>query len=78
MATLTINILPEEKEKIVQAILRNKSKTISVANLAKDAKLNPNRSRFIVEELLEEKRIKRTVTKAFNERYIRYSYEVMK
>ena len=77
MATVTINIEPWEKDKIVAAVKKFKGKTVSVALIAKEAGLNPNRSRFIVAELLEEGRIARTTTKAFNKRYIRYSYEVL-
>jgi predicted transcriptional regulator of viral defense system len=52
--------------------------TISVSKIAELAKLNPNRTRFIIEDLIEEGRLKRIPTKKFNERYIRYSYEITK
>lgn len=77
MASINVKIFPEEKTIMLKAIRKNKSKTISVAKLAKEAGQNPNRARFIIGELLEEGKIRRVPTKAFNERYIRYSYEVL-
>lgn len=77
MAGVNVKIYPEEKDKLVQVIKKNKGKTISVAKLAEQAGYNPNRTRFIIAELLEEGRVVKTPTKAFNERYIRYSYEVV-
>ena len=78
MASINIKIYPEEKDSLLRAIKKNKGVTISVAKLAKEAGLNPNRARFIMEELLQEGKVTRTPTKAFNERYIRYCYEVPK
>lgn len=78
MASITVKIFPEEKDKLVAIIRKHKDETISVTKLAKEAGLNPNRSRFILEELLEEGRVTREITKAFNPRFIRYKYEVVK
>lgn len=78
MASVNVKIFPHEKEKLVAVINKHKGKTMSVAALAADAGFNPNRTRFIIEELLQDGRIKRIPTKAFNARYIRYSYEVIK
>jgi predicted transcriptional regulator len=78
MAGVNVKIFPEEKDTMVKVIKKNKGKTISVAKLADQAGFNPNRTRFIIAELLEEGRIIKTPTKAFNERYIRYSYDVAK
>jgi predicted transcriptional regulator len=78
MAGVNVKIYPEEKDAMVKVIKKNKGKTISVAKLAEQAGFNPNRSRFIIAELLEEGRVVKTPTKQFNERYIRYSYEAIK
>lgn len=75
MAGVNVKIYPEEKETMVKIIKKNKGKTISVAKLAEQAGFNPNRSRFIIAELIEEGRVDKIPTKAFNERYIRYTYE---
>ena len=77
MASINIKIFQHEKDALVDVIRKNKE-AISVSDLAKQAGLNPNRSRFIIEELLQEGKIKRIVVKAFNPRYIRYRYEVTK
>lgn len=77
MATINVKIEPEEKKAMLKAIKASKGLTISVAKLAKVAGQNPNRARFVVDELLEEGKIKRVTTKSFNERYIRYSYEIV-
>jgi RIO-like serine/threonine protein kinase len=76
MASIEIKIPEEEKLRILQALRTMQNKVVSVATIAKTAKLNPNRSRFIIEDLIEEGRITRTVAKTFNERYIRYTYTV--
>lgn len=78
MASIQIKITEEEKLLVIQAVRKLQGKTVSVAKIASSASMNPNRVRFIVEDLLEENRIKRTPTKVFNPRYIRYSYEVVK
>ncbi|MNB67572.1 hypothetical protein D3C87_1077860 [compost metagenome] len=78
MAGMKFNVDPQEKLDLKAAIKRLEGKTVSVAIIAKEAKMNPNRSRFIIEEMIEEGLIKREATKAFNERYIRYKYEVIK
>jgi hypothetical protein len=76
MASVNVKIHEQEKLDLIKVIKKNKGKTTSVAKLAKEAGQNPNRARFVIAELLDEDRIKRTPTKMFNERYIRYTYEV--
>lgn len=77
MATINVKIFEDEKLKMLEVIKAHVGETIAVSALAAEAGFNPNRTRFIIDELLEEKRIKRTITKAFNTRYIRYKYEVL-
>lgn len=77
MATINVKIHPEEKTALLKVIRKNKGKTISVAKLAEQAGQNPNRARFVIGELLQEGKIRRVPTKQFNERYVRYSYEVI-
>jgi predicted HTH transcriptional regulator len=75
MAAISVKIYKEEKDKMLQVIKKNKGKTISVAKLAEQAGFNPNRSRFIIAELLDEGKVVKIPTKQFNERYVRYTYE---
>lgn len=77
MATINVKIFPEEKKQLLQVIRRNKGKTVSVAKLAQEAGQNPNRARFVLDELIEEGKVKKVPTKKFNNRYVRYSYEVL-
>ena len=77
LAQINITITEEEKEQMLKAIRQANGKTISVAKLAKSVGMNPNRARFVIEELLQENKIKRNVTKAYNRKYIRYSYEIL-
>lgn len=77
MATINIKINPDEKDALVEVIRKVQGETIAVSKLAKLAGFNPNRTRFIVEELLQDGRIDRTITKQFNDQYKRYSYKVV-
>jgi len=77
MAQIEIRTTKEEQQQVLQAIKQCEGKTISVAAIAKLAKLNPNRVRFIIIDLIENDKIKRIPTKAFNKRYIRYKYEII-
>lgn len=74
---MKLKIYDDEKRLVRQAIKKSKGEVVSVAKLAKSVGLNSNRTRFIIDEMLEEGTIKRTVAKAYNERYIRYTYEVV-
>jgi len=77
LASINVKIFPEEKDAIVRVLQKHEEQTISVAAIANEADFNPNRTRFIVEELLDEGRIRKIPTKMFNARYIRYKYEVV-
>lgn len=50
----------------------------SVAKIAKDAGINPNRARFIMEELIQDGKVVKVLAKKYNERFLRYRYEVTK
>jgi hypothetical protein len=76
MASIEIKITEEEKLLVIKAIKKLAGSTISVAKIASEAHLNPNRTRFIVEDLIEEERIERHVVKAYNDKYIRYTYVI--
>lgn len=77
MANITVKISEAEKKVMLKTIKASKGATISVAKLAREASQNPNRARFVIDELVDDGKIKRVVTKSFNARYIRYSYEVL-
>ena len=77
MAKIEIKTTKEEQQQVLQVIKQCEGKTISVAAIARLAKLNPNRVRFIIMDLIESNKVKRIPTKAFNKRYIRYKYEII-
>lgn len=79
MAKITITISEDEKKDVIKAIKRlGKHEMLAVSKIAKEAGMNPNRVRFIIEDLVDEGRIVRHVAKSFNARWIRYKYEVIK
>ena len=71
-------IYEEEKQKIIGVIRRNEGKGLSVAKLAGQAGINPNRARFIFDELVEEGKIEKVIVKKYNDKYIRYNYKAVK
>lgn len=77
VATININIEQHERDTVLKAIKKLKGETISVAKLAKSVGYNSHRTRYIIEDLLQRKLIKKIPTKFFNERYVRYTYEVI-
>ena len=77
MAKIEIKTTKEEQQQILQVIKQCEGRTISVASIARLAELNPNRVRFIIMDLVENNKIKRIPTKAFNKHYIRYKYEII-
>lgn len=78
MANVTVKINDDEKQAMLKVIAKNDGQTMAVSKLAKQASQNPNRARYVIDELLQEGKITKTVTKTFNERYIRYCYGVVK
>ncbi len=77
MAQIVIKTTEEEQQKVLVAIKKLQGETVPVSKIAKEAKMNPNRVRYVISDLLEAGKIKREATKAFNKNYIRYKYEVM-
>ena len=77
MASIKIIIHEHEKQAVLKVLRKKQGVTISVAKIGELAKINPNRTRIIIEDLIEEGRLKRIPTKKFNDKYIRYSYEVL-
>lgn len=75
---MQLKVADKEKLKIIATVKTLKKKPIiSIAMIAKNANINSGRVRFIVEMLVEENKLKKTVVKSTNERYIRYFYEVV-
>lgn len=77
MAQINITTTKEEQCCVLEAIKKLSGKTVAVSAIAKEAGMNQNRVRYVVSDLEEAGKIKRVPTKAFNEHYIRYRYEVL-
>lgn len=76
MAQINIITTAEEQQKVLLAIKQLQGQTVAVSVIADRANMNPNRVRYVIEDLLESGRIKREASKAFNKHYVRYKYEV--
>lgn len=77
MAQITIVTTPSEQEAVLKAVSKLSGKTIAVSAIATEAGLNQNRVRYVITDLEAAGKIRRVPTKAFNEHYIRYMYEVL-
>lgn len=77
MAQININTTADEQEKVLQVLASLSEQTVAMSAIAKLAKMNPNRVRYVITDLEEAGKIKRIPTRAFNKHYIRYKYEVL-
>ena len=77
MAQININTTADEQEKVLQVLFNLSEQTVAMSAIAKLAKMNPNRVRYVITDLEEAGKIKRIPTRAFNKHYIRYKYEVL-
>lgn len=79
--TCTIDTTEEEQNKVYDAIsLLNKSMSagtpMALSTISLKAGINPNRVRYILDDLVAAGRVKKIPVKAFNRHYIRYTYEL--
>lgn len=77
MAQINITTTESEQSCVLEAIRKLSGRTVAVSAIAKEAGINQNRVRYIISDLEEAGKIKRIPTKAFNEHYVRYMYEVL-
>ena len=77
MAQINITTTESEQSRVLEAIRKLSGRTVAVSAIAKEAGMNQSRVRYVVSDLEEAGKIKRIPTKAFNEHYIRYKYEVL-
>lgn len=77
MATIKIETTAEEQQQVLAAIEKHVNEVIAVSKIAQTAKLNQNRVRFIIADLIDLNKVKRIPVKAFNARYIRYKYKLV-
>lgn len=77
MAQINITTTEEEQSCVLTAIKKLAGNTVAVSAIAREANMNQNRVRYVISDLEEAGKIKRIPTKAFNQHYIRYRYEVL-
>lgn len=77
MAQINITTTESEQSCVLEAIRKLSGRTVAVSAIAKEAGMNQNRVRYIISDLEEAGKIRRIPTKAFNEHYVRYMYEVL-
>lgn len=77
MAVIKITTTPVEHEAVIAALRVIGNKPASVAKIADEAQMTQNRTRYTLVDLEESGKIKKNLVKAFNEKYKRYSYEVV-
>lgn len=79
MPIIAISTTKEEQDKVLDAIkLIDKEVPTSISYLAKLANMKESRVRYAVADLVDKGAVRRIPLVAFNKKYIRYSYEVVK
>jgi predicted transcriptional regulator len=77
MAQINIVTTEEEREKVIEALKKINGEIAPVSKIATMAGLKHSRARYVIIDLIEAGRILRVPHRAFNKRYIRYSYKVL-
>ena len=77
MAQITVVTTQEEQDKVLEAIKELDGKTAPVSTIARMAGLRDSRARYAIQDLVDNGRIKKVPTKAFNKHYVRYAYRVL-
>lgn len=77
VAHIIIHTTPEEHEQVLKALKTLTGRTIAVSEIADKAGMSANRVRYVLADLIEDGKIKRIPTKAFNKYYVRYMYEIV-
>lgn len=76
MAQIIIKTSEAEQAKVLKVLLELRGAVTPVSTIAKLAGLKQTRTRYIIMDLVEQGRVTRVATKAFNKHYVRYSYTV--
>ena len=77
MANITVETSAEEQEKVLAALKELGSVTVPVSTIAEKAGLKASRTRYVIMDLIEQGRIERVQSKAFNKHYVRYMYKIL-
>lgn len=78
MAKIIVETTKEEQEMVLKALVELKGAEAPVSTIASMAGMRQTRARYVLMDLVEQGRIERVPSKAFNKHYVRYSYNVLK
>ena len=76
MALINIKTSEEDKMQVIESIKKLKSQAMSVAKIARNANMNPNKVRFTIEDLIAENRVEKVAIIQYHSKYNRYVYIV--
>ena len=76
MATILVKVSEEEKLLVLKAIEATDGEISSVAKIALMAKMSKNKTRFVIEDLVNECRVTKRIMVSFNNHYSRYVYSI--
>lgn len=78
MAKIIVETTKEEQEMVLKALVELNGAEAPVSTIASMAGMRQTRARYVLMDLVEQGRIERVPSKAFNKHYVRYSYNVLK
>lgn len=74
---MSIIIHKEEKDNLYKIVAQNQLQELSLRVLATKAKMNPNRARYVLDALIQEKRVEKILTRQYNKNYKRFMYKAL-
>lgn len=77
MAQITIVTSKEEQDKVIKVLKELNGAVTPVSTIASMAGMRQARTRYVLMDLVDQGRIERVASKAFNKYYVRYSYVVL-
>ena len=77
MAKITIETTGDEQSKVLKVLKELNGAVTPVSTIASHAGMSQSRVRYVLMDLVEQGRIERVASKAFNKHYVRYSYNVL-
>ena len=77
MAQITIETSKEEQEAVLKVLKELNGAVTPVSTIASMAGMRQARTRYVLIDLVDQGRVERIASKAFNKYYVRYSYNVL-
>jgi len=76
MAQITVQTSEEEQLRVLKVLVDLRGTVTPVSTIAKLAGLKQSRTRYVLMDLIDQGKVSREATRAFNKHYVRYSYHV--